>query len=626
MNFITLFQVNLQILICIYEYCLPNFENFNYNVLGISSLQRWAKNLDMRSGILHEVLHIMSISAHNLKPYEKLTVLMFDEVKVSSTLEYDNRHDQVLGPHNQMQVIMARGIASPWKQPVMIDFDKKMTKSILFDVIGKLDKIGYTVICCVSDCGGGNIGLWKELQINYEKPFFEIPNKRNIVYVPDSLHLLKLVRNWLLDTGFCLNEKQINKEPLEALIKFASSEVTVCHKLSKEHLTCDGPQRQKVKLATQLLSHTTASALKFYKPIADKKLNDDTADFIELINNWFDLSNVSYPNSQSKNIPFKAPYGTFINEQESLFSEVYETILTIRCNGKNKLQMFQKGILMYINGARHLLNILKEHGLNYLLTTKINQDALENFFSQLRTKGGLNDHPTPLNALYRIRMILLGKNPGISSKSNTHDDNKEEYLLSKVFKEVDITNVVDSEQNEITSETDTATECDSINTSYDHQEEDKNEMSLDAVEYLAGWVAKKYRYKYPELGSTSTEVNKTSKDHDYLIPSWLNYLSYGGLIIPSINFKQMILRVENLFKKFTKNKIPKTPNVVNRITRMIYNRMITDEKYKPVIKTCVKQRIFIRIKFLNQNMTSMCKIKRSKLKLQKLNKLRKIIT
>jgi len=73
-------------------------------------------------------------------------------------------------------------------------------------------------------------------------------------------------------------------------------------------------------------------------------------------------------------------------------------------------------------------------------------------------------------------------------------------------------------------------------------------------------------------------------------------------------------------------KIPKTPNVVNRLTRMIYKRMITDEKYKPVIKTYVKQRIFIRIKFLNQNMISMCKIKRSKLKLQKLNKLRKIIT
>jgi len=75
----------------------------------------------MRSGILHEVLRIMSISAHNLQPYEKLTVLMFDEMKVFSTLEYDSRNDQVLGPYNQMQVIMARGIVAPWKQPVKND-------------------------------------------------------------------------------------------------------------------------------------------------------------------------------------------------------------------------------------------------------------------------------------------------------------------------------------------------------------------------------------------------------------------------------------------------------------------------------------------------------------------------
>lgn len=64
-----------------------------------------------------------------------------------------------------------------------------------------------------------------------------------------------------------------------------SAELNVCHKLSSDHLTCEEPQRQKVKLATQLLSHTTATALKYYKPIQNIKLNDDTANFIELINN-----------------------------------------------------------------------------------------------------------------------------------------------------------------------------------------------------------------------------------------------------------------------------------------------------------------------------------------------------
>jgi len=103
-----------------------------------------------------------------------------------------------------------------------------------------------------------------------------------------------------------------------------SAELNVCHKLSLDHLTCEGSQRKKVKLATQLLSHTTATVLKHNRPIQNIKLNDDTANFIEVINNWFDLANVSHPNNN--NTPFKAPYGTFMKEQDSLFDEVYDTI------------------------------------------------------------------------------------------------------------------------------------------------------------------------------------------------------------------------------------------------------------------------------------------------------------
>jgi len=73
--------------------------------LGLSSLQRWAKELCMRNGILYDVLKIMQLYGSELTEYEKLTVLMFDEVKVSSTVEYDSLHDEVLEPHSQMQVM-----------------------------------------------------------------------------------------------------------------------------------------------------------------------------------------------------------------------------------------------------------------------------------------------------------------------------------------------------------------------------------------------------------------------------------------------------------------------------------------------------------------------------------------
>lgn len=87
---------------------------------------------------------------------------------------------------------------------------------------------------------------------------------------------------------------------------------------------------------------------------------------------------------------------------------------------------------MHINGTKALLKVLQKNGLKYLLTSRINQDALENLFSQIRSRGGLNDHPSPLNALFRIRLIILGKNPDIVSyQSNTADKNDEEFMLAK---------------------------------------------------------------------------------------------------------------------------------------------------------------------------------------------------
>lgn len=53
------------------------------------------------------------------------------------------------------------------------------------------------------------------------------------------------------------------------------------YKLTKEHLDCQGPLRQKVSLAAQLLSHGVSSALTFYR--GDDIEYSVFAEFIELL-------------------------------------------------------------------------------------------------------------------------------------------------------------------------------------------------------------------------------------------------------------------------------------------------------------------------------------------------------
>jgi len=154
---------------------------------------------------------------------------------------------------------------------------------------------------------------------------------------------------------------------------------------------------------------------------------------------------------------------------------------------------------MHINGTKPLLKVLQKNGLKYLLTSKINHDALENLFSQLRSRGGLNDHPSPLNALFRIRLIILGKNPCIvSNYSNTADKNVEEFMIAKALQKIDVKiNNVKENSEDAESLTDTTSENESSNDG----DENQHDLELDATEYLAGWVAKKYKLQFPELGS-----------------------------------------------------------------------------------------------------------------------------
>lgn len=88
----------------------------------------------------------------------------------------------------------------------------------------------------------------------------------------DTPHLLKLIRNWLLDTGFALKQCVITKQPLQALVSLTTSEINPCWKLTQSHIDCEKNKRQVVKLAAQLLSNNVSTALTRYTPGPDKQM------------------------------------------------------------------------------------------------------------------------------------------------------------------------------------------------------------------------------------------------------------------------------------------------------------------------------------------------------------------
>lgn len=388
------------------------YNKLKYPLPSISSLKRWSSKLCVKPGVLKAVLKLMEKKDFDEK--QRLCILSFDEISVKSVYEYDKLNDVVINPHKSVQVVMARGLIHKWKQPIFYKYDCPMTVSILKEIVIELHKIGYTVTAIVSDMGVSNVKLWSELEIGVMKTWF--PNfadsSKKIFVFADAPHLLKLIRNHFIDTGFIINEKLIDTKPLREMLPLINkSEIKISKgKFSTTHLDVQGPSRQKVKLAAQLFSHTVSACLNrcYTIGLLSTSNTSECANFIKILNDWFDILNSKIPIKDSRST-MKA-YGLALAEQNKILLETDYLITNLRGLGKRAMYPFQRGILVTNSSLRGLYNYLKDnYNITYLLTNRLNQDVLENFFSIIRASGGMHEHPSPLQFKYRLRSYLLGK-------------------------------------------------------------------------------------------------------------------------------------------------------------------------------------------------------------------------
>lgn len=220
---------------------------------------------------------------------QKLYVISFDDMSVDSRRCFDNSAEEMLGPYKSVLVAMIRGLCSPWKQPIYYSFDTQMTDQLLKTIVTSVEQTGLIVVAVVSDMGSKNAKVWKDLNVNYESPCFLNPiriNKR-IWVLADVPHLLKLLRNHFLDDSLLLSPNiQITKKLIESILQIDCGEYKVAYKLTHLHVDCNGRDRQRVYLAGQLFSNTTAMMIStwFTEQI-------QASQFFQLVNDAFDILN-----------------------------------------------------------------------------------------------------------------------------------------------------------------------------------------------------------------------------------------------------------------------------------------------------------------------------------------------
>ena len=192
-------------------------------------------------------------------------------------------------------------------------------------------------------------------------------------------------------------------------------------RLTERHITLPAFSSMKVSLAAQVLSHSVAAGITTLCMISDKLDSEaiHTAKFLEQFNKLFDVFNsrtMAGPNNFSRGITAESNHVSFLKE-------CLQWLETVTPLGKSGVLPCLEGWKMCINSLLQLWEFLENsHSLKFLLTNRLNQDCLDNFFSVMRNRGGHRDNPNSVEFRTGYRAVAINSLFVKSQNTNCIED------------------------------------------------------------------------------------------------------------------------------------------------------------------------------------------------------------
>ena len=241
----------------------------------VSTLNKIVQCVEVYPGFNEYVLHALKLKTAAMPASSKLVSVVLDEMAIKEGVTYDRHRDYVEGfGHgqagqlaNHTLVFMVRGLVEKWKLPVGYFLSSgpmsgATMRELLKSCLDKLHGIGLTVLLVISDQGSTNINLFETLLgITINGPVF-LHNNSQIYFMYDPPHLLKSVRNKLKNSGLTVGGKDVLWRHIRSFYDLDSSKpIRMAPRLTKKHLDLPPFAPLRVRLATQILSHSVAAGM-----------------------------------------------------------------------------------------------------------------------------------------------------------------------------------------------------------------------------------------------------------------------------------------------------------------------------------------------------------------------------
>lgn len=286
----------------ILHYKSPNAYKYLTRMISLpseSTVRHWIGKSNFLPGINNNLFNQIKVKSQTMEVSERKCVITFDEMCIKQFLDYNKFVDIIEGFEDyghlgrtkkfakHALVFMARGIFSSWKLPLAYYFSNagvpsEKLRDILYSLLEASFKSGLKPQMIICDQGAYNQKLYKLLQVNKDKPYFEFDGKK-IFAVYDTLHLVKSFRNNLLNGQYLYEGNYISFTDIKKVYELDKGKTCrALIKLTDKHIYPSTFQRMNVKLATQVLSHSVASAIRTCIETGQLNTNSacHTADFI----------------------------------------------------------------------------------------------------------------------------------------------------------------------------------------------------------------------------------------------------------------------------------------------------------------------------------------------------------
>lgn len=376
------------------------------------------------------------------QPQDRTVCLMMDEIHIKPLLDY--KGGNIVGNVYDSEkcatsayVFMLQSFLSTYKDVAYIMPVQKINAENLFNVIKKviigLEEIGFKVICVSSDNNAIN---------GKAMSFFNSPPKQSIVYkhpvdfnkplffIYDPVHILKCIRNnWLnqKNAAQCMYYPDFEGNDIIKTASFgvikkihsfeAGNVLKYAYGVTLKALLPTPIERQNVKLVLQIFNDHMIEGLREFEKNNELQHCQETADYIRIIYTWWSIMNVkSLFKGQCKRNVFQEPLYLCETDEKNIFLNKFLFWLD---NWKS-LNFVTGTLTRETHSAlRHttyaVLELLSycvnELGFSYILTGKIQTDALEQRFGKFRQLAG-SQYLVSLRQVFEIESKLRLQNIG----------------------------------------------------------------------------------------------------------------------------------------------------------------------------------------------------------------------